>query len=762
MAVPSFIDSQTQDSSGATTITFDMSTITHTTDDLMIAFVKQSENTGQQTWDDDGGGSNGWTQATYNRTTGGRDQETSIYWKFATSASESDPTFDWDSGGTNEPMSGSLLVYRGVDQVAPFQGPAYASAQNDANPPNPSVEVIAANTRVICFHAATHDDIWSAAAPTGFTLRTQVWAGTANDHRNHFTADIERDTVETYSPPDWQHSVLNTTPEYHTYTMALNEARPIHVTGGTVLSLSPHDDWNVTNVTVVGDGFEAVQGTGKVEIWSDLSGTTKVSQSIDSWSDTSIQLDMTQGALGIDAVFYVVVTNDTGDVSAPASGGISVGLLPYHTTVVDILKPDHYWRLNNTYADTGYTGPPIPMIAVVVGTWSFDTQEIVDGNTHCVNFDNDQNKRECAQSPNMNITITSSERTWAFWLQLNEIQHALGSLFEEGGGVQNAAFFVGFGNVVLFSVADVPGNAINAQGWSSFKLATGRPYHICGRYSLTESPKEVRLFIDGEEQPGSTGNPLGTGSWDAHSGDISFNKAGGNLEIGGTDVAFQGMNDAHISDFASWSDNSAGTNAGALDKTTEIRDILFRRGALPDDIIVTATEASMQTALDATADVRPDWPLSYRIEPKTGGGDVELTLNEKVFDSLITLHLEWRGADTLTLINTGTSNIDSTKCFASNGGTITILDDATLALTNVPNGAEVRIFDASTQTELGGSESVVSGTFALAVNESVTTSVDVRVHALGYVTDEFYAIDLSSGDVGLPLSPRIDRVYKNL
>ncbi len=30
------------------------------------------------------------------------------------------------------------------------------------------------------------------------------------------------------------------------------------------------------------------------------------------------------------------------------------------------------------------------------------------------------------------------------------------------------------------------------------------------------------------------------------------------------------------------------------------------------------------------------------------------------------------------------------------------------------------------------------------------------------IADEFYAVDLSSGDVGLPLSPRVDRVYKNL
>ena len=195
MAVPAFVDSQTQDSAAAQSLTFDMSTITHSTDDFMLAFVKQSENTGAQLWDDDGAGGNGWTLQVQNRTTGGRDMECAIFWKFATSASESDPTFTWDSGGTNEPMSGMILVYSGVDTNVAFQGPTYLNSTNDANPPNPAVDVLFANTRVVCFHGATHDDISTTAAPTGFTMRDEVWNGTADDHRNIFGADIERDTV---------------------------------------------------------------------------------------------------------------------------------------------------------------------------------------------------------------------------------------------------------------------------------------------------------------------------------------------------------------------------------------------------------------------------------------------------------------------------------------------------------------------------------------------------------------------------------------
>gem|GEM_PF-4058554 len=183
-----FVGGTTQDSGGALSLTLPIDGAAQA-DDFLIAFVKQSENTARRTWDNDGGGGNGWTRLAYNRTTGGRDQETAIYYKIH-SGTENNPTFTWNTSGTNEPMSGSLLVYRGVDTAEPIADFGYASAQNDANPRNPPVEVSESPATILTFHAATHDDISSPAAPTGYTMRTQVWAGASNDHRNHFTADL--------------------------------------------------------------------------------------------------------------------------------------------------------------------------------------------------------------------------------------------------------------------------------------------------------------------------------------------------------------------------------------------------------------------------------------------------------------------------------------------------------------------------------------------------------------------------------------------
>lgn len=680
--------------------------------DFMLVIVKSSSNSAAEVWDDDGGGGNGWTRQAYNRTTGGRDQETAIYWKFHT-GTETNPTFTL---GANQPMSLNFVAYRGVDTTSPINDLTWEWNQNDANPPNPSVTVNNADTRVVCMHAATHDDITTPAAPTGFTMRAQVWNGTNDDHRNLFTADIAIASAQEYSPPNWQHSVSNTTPEYQTYSIALNASLAIQINGGTVLDGIFYSD---TNKTVTGSGFGAAQGTGTVELWSDTSGTIKQAQTIDSWSDTSIQFDIVQGSLPNNTTIYVVVTNDNGDATSPSS--LLAGIDNYDVAL-KALYPDHYWRLNNTYDDTGITGPTRNMTSGVVGTWTFSSTNIADGNTHALNISDATARREIADSPNMNVTNVLDERTIAFWLQVNEVVEPLACIWKEGGGVQNLCFLLGYGNTLIFQGADSGGNPIeNAQSWSDFKLKTNRPYHVCGRYSLTESPKELRLFIDGVQQAGSQGNPLGaTGNFDSHSGDVVWNDPDTSLETGGTDIAYNGLPNAVTSDWCTWSDNSTGTNAGGLDKTTEIRDVLYRRGAKPADTIASGTQSAMQTSVNSLTATRADWPLSIRVEEPTGGGNLELTMNGAsssplVFNSGATSHVEWRGAGVLTLVRTPGGNLDAAKCWATGPGSITVVDDVVLKVTvkdftgAVVVGARVLLTAASGGSAVVGT-TLLSGT----------------------------------------------------
>ena len=371
----SFVGSDTVDIAGGYAITFDFAGISYQAGDFAIACVKQSENTTQRIWDDDGGGGNGWIQNDYHRTTGGRDQETAIYTKTLT-ASENNPTFTWWSGGTtSEPMSGTMLVYRGSNIA--IMELAWQWAQNDANPPNPQVNLLSNPVSIVCFHAATHDDITAVAPPTGYTLRSQVWAGTSNDHRNHFTADLLNTSpgIGNYTPPDWQHSVANTTPEYQTYTIALYE-EAIRITDAGDEQLDLGD----TNELLDGFGFGASQGTGKLELCSgpDYATAVKVIQSIDSWSDDQIQYDPVFTGLS-DGSKWLVVTNDNGDRSLPYK--INYGV-PGLDTVLQLIGFDIIHSFNNTYDDANGSFPANGQ--VTTQQVSFKAQSgIPGGNTHC-------------------------------------------------------------------------------------------------------------------------------------------------------------------------------------------------------------------------------------------------------------------------------------------------------------------------------------------------------------------------------------------
>ena len=745
MAVPAYIDGQTQDSAGATTITFDMSTITHQAGDFLLACVKQSENTAQQTWDDDGGGGNGWIQIAYNRTTGGRDQETAIYYKFADSSTESDPTFDWDSGGTNEPMSGILLVYRGVDTVNPFQGPTWQWATNDGNPPNPEVQVLFENTRVVCFHAATHDDISSVAAPTGFTIRDYVYGGSAqhtNDHRDLFSADIEVDTIGNYAPPDWQHGVANTTPEYQTYSIALNELQPIHIT-------APDDNspylFTTTNIVIEGDGFEASQGSGGVELWDsniDSTSTTKVSQSIDSWDATSIQFDVVQGSHS-DGILYLVVTNDSADESRKVP--LLFGFVDYEPWQTE--EPDHYWSMNNVYTDhAARDGVDRPFNAVQTGTPDFVTSPLLTRNTtHSFRINQAVESSEVADSVFTNVTNTHSARNIGGWVHFVDNQNTPGTFMEEGGGVNNYYFIMEPNGRVVINIADE--GDYKAQRSSDFQFKTGRTYHVMLSSDQNDTPKVFDLWVDGEKSTSPLAGSLGTkADMVAHSGDWTFGDADANLDTGGVDIAYAAAYTMYYSHWGTWSN----TGGGAPLTDDQIRNNLFRAGALAEHTIDSDTESNMQADIDDyDSQTHDDLPLTYDIEDVTGGGNLELTIVDQVWPDEVKFQIRWRGGNQLTIRNSGTSNCVASKCWSPVGGTISIIETAGVAInvkdiddnSNIQNARVLLEADTGGPLPVGASVSITrSASTATVTHTSHGLVTGSKVKIEGANQDEYNGI----------------------
>ena len=466
----------------------------------------------------------------------------------------------------------------------------------------------------------------------------------------------------------------------------------------------PDVNTSSTNVVCSGLNFEAVQGTGKLELADSATyaSATKVTQTIDSWSDTSIQFDVVQGSLANDSVVYVFVTNDSGDVSVGFA--INLGLTVY-LSLIDTLLPGHYWRLQNTYTDTGSSTSGLRNMTNTItgGGGAMTTTEICENTTHSWRLSSITAAREIADVGDMNGG-TVNERTFCGWIMLGGIQKSASVIYKEGGGVQNLCFLLALGNTLTAQMADsVAGN--NVQAFGDFKLTPNRPYHICYRYSYTESPKEFRLFIDGDEQTSTDGNPITGTNFSSHSGDCGWGDPDGNLETGGTDIAYAGQADCYYAAWAHWAENDNGGNV-PLDKTTEIRDKLFRRGALPNETITTGTQAAMQTQLDALADSEiPDWPLGLRIEDKTGGGDLELEADNITFSSRCTLELEWRATGVLTWVQRNGSSLDSSKIYTPQGGTVTIVNSVPVVVTvkDVATGAVIEGARVLLTSDTGGS-----------------------------------------------------------
>ena len=394
-------------------------------DDLILVFVKQSENTTGRVWDNDGGGGRGYVRAEYRRTTGGRDMETAIYWKIH-SGSETNPTFTWQQGVTAEPISGTMLIYRGVDTLFPIQDIGFLEGQNNAAPPQPGVSISAYPAKVVAFHGATHDDISAVAPPAGYTLRSQVWNGTSNDHRNLFAADITLASGDVnYNGPNWGHSVLNTTPEYHTYAVVLQEPQAIGLTEEPPLS----SNFNQT-ITLNGYGFGATQGGGFVELWGDLPGTIKSTCAITSWSETQIQFVMTRGGNDDDKLLYLRIQNSNGD--ALGLRPISVGLTPYQTLITEY-GPNHLWPLNGDYTEN-LNGNAMT-VSPINGGGAFEPVVISEDTSQSWRCVNNQ-RREAPNSAFMNSTSTTN-RLMGGWIRLETISPVLQCIYEEGGGVNN-------------------------------------------------------------------------------------------------------------------------------------------------------------------------------------------------------------------------------------------------------------------------------------------------------------------------------------
>ena len=495
-----------------------------------------------------------------------------------------------------------------------------------------------------------------------------------------------------------------------------------------------------TGVIISGTEFGTSQGTGTVILSENIDGTgTTVSQTVTNWTDTAVTVNISAGAL-FDTNCFLILTNDDG---AQGTIAIQVGIPPLtYTEVVESLFPDHYWPLDGDYVDTiqalNWTN--------FIGSPTFAEVPLTRGRTNSWRVNSTGQEGGPDNSDFMNQQ-TETTRTMGGWIRITEVQDSFVMFYEEGGGVNNLAFFMGIGGILIAQFADTGDD--NVHAYSDFPLAPNRNYHIMFRFDYNQPAQNRRfeLLIDGVLQTNTFGNPLLSTDLDAHSGDIRWGDSADNLEVFGTDINFPAAITTYFQDWATWTDYLT---------EIDIRTSLFEQGVRGEHIITVGTEAEMQLQIDAFANtVQPNSDCTFIIQVCIDG-DFTLSFDNITFNNRTSIHVQYIGVSTLTIINLNGSNTNSNNISVINGGIVVIQTPFIVTFTNLKPNSEVRIYEAGTMNEVAGIE--LTGT---SWSTSVTTSpIDYVIHSLGFIYIRQTNIPITSNRT-IPIQQQIDRFYIN-
>ena len=470
------------------------------------------------------------------------------------------------------------------------------------------------------------------------------------------------------------------------------------------------DSSELDNV-LTGTDFLDSQGTGKVEIANNAvygSATIKVTQTIDSWSDTSIQFDFVQGTLP-NGTGWIFVTTDDDQLSNGYA--VNMGPIPQDTYEDEILSitntPQHLWTLQNNYTDSGDWPYLYNANTTSNGSPGFSTSTplLCRGDTHAFHltaanqFISPNEDYDNPRSENDDYNAAHNIQFKAFWVRFDRYHQTPSIVMEEGANVNDMCLLIGFGNILL---ANGLSDTADVQSYSDKPLRPNRTYHVMLKIEGSGYDNELALYIDGVKQSRSSGNPWGQATFLLHNGDLCLGwnqQTGtyGQMNIGGTVMVIGTAIGTRYSHWCSWHDKEV--------TDTEISDTMFGLGVGPDYTIGSGTPSAMQTAMEAYDDTsHGDASLVFYVDAPTGGGDLELKLTNQVFHDDTTLHVQWRGGGVLTLVGSGTTNLTASKMSNPWGGTIVIIPEVnvTVHAIDIDTSADIQNARVLVTADTGG------------------------------------------------------------
>lgn len=358
-----------------------------------------------------------------------------------------------------------------------------------------------------------------------------------------------------------------------------------------------------------------------------------------------------------------------------------------YATDIDALNPSHAYSLDGNANDR---------IAANNGTnsgGSFTGVPLCEGVTNSYLTDGISDRISLPSVATIN-NAAQDRKAVSGWFSATAIQNPPKSIYGEGDGNQSFRIILGWGNNLVF---EVDSSSFTLQIFGDVVLDPNRAYHLCAVFEGNGFSNEFRGYLDGvkqldaappDRQPdaatlalrsvGEIGDPSGT------------------VAVGGVVVTLLAPINGQYNEWNMFD------GADAVLTDIEARE-LFEKGALPNATVTTSVESVMQVAYDLLPTSQGNNPLCVRIEAASG---ISIT-SDKVFNPLASIHIQYMGTDTLTVINVsgGNAAIGSTP----NGGTIIFATEVDVIVTCLDSITSSPIENARVYLNDSGENNVLNG-----------------------------------------------------
>ena len=95
------------------------------------------------------------------------------------------------------------------------------------------------------------------------------------------------------------------------------------------------------------------------------------------------------------------------------------------------------------------------------------------------------------------------------------------------------------------------------------------------------------------------------------------------------------------------------------------------------------------------------------------------------------------------------------------GALVQFVASTDLTLTGLVNPTEVRVYESGTQNEIDGTENVTTGTVTYSIDSAAFSSIDIRIITKTFDNQFLEVVDMTSGNVTIPIVQILSRVFSN-